>query len=459
MKRSKIITVILALLLVASGLHAAKEELETIRIVKLKLSPAAEPVPALKHLFIADPAELKHGNAALFYHTAHQIVSGNQEEGDDIGEWMDYPVSKLPRAKIKATLGLAYHQLELGTLRNSCQWELPLEEGFSMLIPQLSGFRDITKLMALEARLQITDSNYNEAIETLRTGLVMALHIGNDVTLIQSLVGISNAKTLLNELERYVGRPDSPNLYWALRSTPRPFINMADTVRFEKAWLTYQFPELKTITTKKMSSSEVMAFAKVLGVLCDNSEEFSNPMLALGWTMLLYPDAKKALIQRGIKPGFVESIPAIQAVLASQYLEYQEITDDVIKWFNLPYWQSRDRMTEAEKRIREVSDFNTKFNVFSVIIPALSRANYLRTRIERRADALCCIESIRMYMANHNGKLPESLSDIIEAPAPLDPITGKEFIYRVDGNKAVLECIAPPDASVKDGVRYEIEVQ
>ena len=58
-------------------------------------------------------------------------------------------------------------------------------------------------------------------------------------------------------------------------------------------------------------------------------------------------------------------------------------------------------------------------------------------RVDRRLDPLQCIESIRMYLAAQ-GRLPARLEDLVDAPAPLDPMTGRPFDYWVECRRAYL---------------------
>ena len=69
-----------------------------------------------------------------------------------------------------------------------------------------------------------------------------------------------------------------------------------------------------------------------------------------------------------------------------------------------------------------------------------------------------CIEAIRLYATSHDGKLPATLADIKEVPIPIDPMTGKDFAYKMEDGKAVLS--APPPAGEKrypgNYLKYEL---
>ncbi|MGH7134581.1 MAG: hypothetical protein ACREHD_02510, partial [Pirellulales bacterium] len=60
-----------------------------------------------------------------------------------------------------------------------------------------------------------------------------------------------------------------------------------------------------------------------------------------------------------------------------------------------------------------------------------------QTRLDQRIALLCCVEAMRMYAAEHDGKLPAKLKDI-RLPLPVDPATGQPFTYKVDGKMAHL---------------------
>jgi hypothetical protein len=77
-------------------------------------------------------------------------------------------------------------------------------------------------------------------------------------------------------------------------------------------------------------------------------------------------------------------------------------------------------------------------------LPAISKVYATTGRLDRRIAALRCVEAVRLYAAAHNGKLPAALSDITDVPVPNDPMTGKSFEYKVDGNKASLSASTPP---------------
>jgi len=72
---------------------------------------------------------------------------------------------------------------------------------------------------------------------------------------------------------------------------------------------------------------------------------------------------------------------------------------------------------------------------------------------------LRCVEALRIHAAEHDGKLPVSLADI-KLPLPVDAVTGKPFVYKLDGATAILRGMPPPgqEKVAAYNVRYEVTI-
>jgi hypothetical protein len=92
----------------------------------------------------------------------------------------------------------------------------------------------------------------------------------------------------------------------------------------------------------------------------------------------------------------------------------------------LPYPQARPLFEAAQKRLREAPTAEGRVPA-RLLLPALERVMSRQARVERNLSALRIIEALRMYAAAHDGKLPDNLDDVTEAPIPSDPGTGKPF--------------------------------
>jgi hypothetical protein len=96
-----------------------------------------------------------------------------------------------------------------------------------------------------------------------------------------------------------------------------------------------------------------------------------------------------------------------------------------------------------------------------MLIPSIQSARLATARLDRQFDALQCIESIRMYAHTHNSVLPERLDELVDAPVPIDPVTGKPFNYqRTSQTSATLFAPAPPGGPEipQFMIRYQLNV-
>jgi hypothetical protein len=112
----------------------------------------------------------------------------------------------------------------------------------------------------------------------------------------------------------------------------------------------------------------------------------------------------------------------------------------------VPYWQSYNRVDRPWSATVEQKLANPLLAFFMALAPALNATRVTSVRLERELDALQCIEAIRLHAAAHAGKLPDSLEELVDAPAPVDPASGKPFFYSRHGDSATLSAPQPPGA-------------
>jgi hypothetical protein len=91
--------------------------------------------------------------------------------------------------------------------------------------------------------------------------------------------------------------------------------------------------------------------------------------------------------------------------------------------------------------------------------PAHERIRVVTKKPDRQAAALQCIEALRLHASAHDGKFPNQLSDVTEVSVPVDPLSGKPFVYKRSGAKAVLEAVLPETAMPKDALKYNLKLK
>lgn len=442
------------------GPAPSKDQPQTVKLV---LQPAVEPRPALKYHLFPPPPERRPGNAAVLYGkvTAEQIrFFSDWKLWEKIVEWVEMPLEKLPKQEVrKAAQGFPMHFLDAAARRESVDWELPIreEEFFSILLPELQQLRSFGRMVAVKARVQIADREFDEAVHTLQTGYALARHASQGPTLIHALVGIAISNMMCKQVEALVQQPGAPNLYWALTHLPQPLADMR--LGFETEWsmLYLSYPELRDLDKKDLSADE---WRRMLAKLVDRAAHWDSgprvarplqPLLMAGVAVWAYPRAKQGMIGRGYTAAQVEAMPVAQVVLLDTIQTYNEFRDEMFKWFAVPWPQAQQGLADAERRLR-TAEHQGAIPLARILLPALGNAYRAQAKHERSIAALRVVEAIRLYGAAHDARLPEKLNDITQVPIPLDPTTGKAFVYQRTGDRAILES---PGGKAQ-GMRYEI---
>ncbi|MHC4398448.1 MAG: hypothetical protein ACYTG0_02075 [Planctomycetota bacterium] len=424
---------------------------EDDKTVRLVLHPAAEPRPALKYQLLPEFLDMRPGNAAVHYGkvTAEQIAFfSDRELQDKIAEFADAPLEELRGDDVPGVLRSSnwpvFRFLYLGARCETCDWQLPFreEEFYTMLLPHIQQARSYARILAARARVLIAEGKYDEAVETFQTGYALGRHTSQDETLVSGLVGIAICHMMSKQVQTMIQQPDAPNLYWALTKLPRPLVSVEAGIEAEMNAVRLSFPQLRDLEDTSRSPdywrASLERFWSKFATYAD--DDFDGRLEGL--TLLAvrgYPMAKQGLIERGRSPEQVEAMPVPQVVLLYTMQTYEDLRDDMFKWFYVPYSEAKEGFEQAEAGLRRcMAERREVIPLASLLLPAIQSCYTAVVRTDREIAALRVIEAIRLFGAANDGRLPKELNDLT-VPVPDDPITGKPFDYRLDGDTAVLE--------------------
>ncbi|MBI9017581.1 MAG: hypothetical protein JEZ07_10015 [Phycisphaerae bacterium] len=448
--KTRLLTLVIVSLFTVSAAHGQvsliasndKKPVKKSNVTELELtiSSAAEPVPALRYQFEFDYLKRKTGNAAIEYMKVAEHFP--EELSKNVSDWWDLPIGELPdQAEFYINADQWYKLLLSASLCEQCDWQIPIrQEGIAALLPHLSTMRNYARAIALKARLEIANGHFDQAVETISVGFIMAQNTAKDGVLISQLVGIAISGIMLETVEDFIACDNAPNLYWAMAFLPRPMFVMNDVMDVERAWVFVSMPDLgkleETIMTEQQAAAKVNEMMSTMTML----EGDSSGQQGLVAVLMLrdYAAAKAFLKSQGYSDDKLEQMPAVQAVMIYYFKDYKILSDDLYKWFAIPFPQAWPHLKETDKLISQRSKTDFK-NPLVMVLPAIARVYENEIRLASRRCAVEAIEAIRMYAAENN-KLPDSLADIKIVPVPKDPSTGKPFEYKkTASNKATLE--------------------
>lgn len=444
-------------------------------------SPAAEPTPALAYRLWPMVWERKEGNAVPIYLRLNheQNDAARREWSETPKKWLTIPLKDIPLDQAKEYLNRwknFLHQLELGAQRKTAEWNYTLDQGsvIDILLPDAQMMRSYVPMMLLKARVELAEGNYAAAAHWLRTGLSFSQHVSKGPFLINSLVGIAGADQFLDVVLDFVEQPGAPNLYWSLTNLPRPLIDLRDGIDIEYHVVEMELPDLADRSASRSPEEWDAALKRVrthIHRLVEGDVEGGSKTQRWWFTPIpgtrpedpaskssqLEEARKRVAGRRKLSPETVAAMPPAQVLILDMMDVYSELRDLWFKGAYLPYPQAQRALAEFESRVKEAPESEGKR--LAGLLPAIEKVQRAQMRVDRKIAALRVIEALRLYAAEHDGHLPDKLSDVTGVPVPNDPGIEKPFEYRREGNSAKLIGRIPGDKLEDTGLRYRLTMK
>jgi hypothetical protein len=449
---------LLALPLLAGG----NEPPETV--IRMTVTPMAAPRPALKYQLLPELREMNPGNPVLAYSRCFMEQNHfffDKKEMEKREKWTDMPLKDLPVLELRNYGGIALLQADYAARLDTPDWQVLLKlkkEGLHLLLPDVQQLRMLAWALQVRFRGEVADRRFKDALVTAKTMFALSRHLGEHPTLISDLVGIAIANITIGNVDEMIGQPGCPNLYWALTDLPRPFISLRGGLQGERMMLDAEAALLDE--QAPMSAGQLRKVLERFGIVFALAGQSERLKEVRAWFYARVNDkahlraARQRLVESGLDANKVKGFPPMQVVLLDEKLTFDVQRDEVMKAMMLPYWQAQPLLA----RSRPGKD--DKGSPVAWLVPRLEKVRMAQARLDQRIALLRCVEALRLYAAAHDGKLPAMLADV-PVPLPVDPITGKAFVFRLDGATAVVRGSAPPgmERSADFNVRYEVTIR
>lgn len=458
MKRLILIAV---LLFYPCGVLCAQSAQPDVRTFEIK--PSAPPVPALKYQLIFDDlGDRRPGNAAILY-LQSILLMGPDAQGK-AGKALDahdaHDANSFDSLAGALEMTPLFQELDLAARREDCDWQPPFREvGAYTLLPHLSplvhGIAPIIKVRALR---EIEQGKADQAIKTLRLGYELSNKMGREPELLSGLVSLAVTRQMNDALAQLMSRPECPNLYWALAELPDRRSILRHALDGERAWAVPSIPHLTEARAgQQLTAAEwqgileyVWGIANVSGEPGDQHAKRPDPVK--GTSPELLQQARTQYAQRHhLSADQANRIEPV-IVIGSFYLqEYETWFDEQFKLRGLPYpqWLAMAKVHASQVEKLEKEQPANPFGMWGA-----ARAVWKFAAVDRQLAALTAVEALRSYAAANNGALPKRLEDVTATPVPVNPVSGKAFEYRAEGESAVLS-----DSQSQDPLTYTVKVR
>ena len=450
-----------AVILVAFPLQSLAED----AAVHLHVRPMQAPKPALKYQLLPELRELNPGNPAQQYlkcFMEQRTFFFTKESAADRTRYQTMPLAELPLDKLREYGGSALRQADWAARLDTIDWQVldRIQDGGMDVLPaELGPLQLLATALHVRFRAEVACWHFDDAIRTAKTMFALGRHLGEHPTAVANLLGLSAAHLALDSLEEMVQQPGCPNLYWALTDLPCPLVDLRKGVQGER---TLVAAELKPIRDDShMAEAELEAVvSRLSGVMSFAREQagraprsMRSRLQAQAKNAVGVAAARRRLVEVGLPAGSVQSFPSLQVILLDEKRDYEIHRDERIKLLTLPLWQI-DALVDRDERAPSGD------GLFSDLLPRIMNLRRTQAELEQQIALLRHVEALRLHAAEHDGKLPATLSDIA-VPLPFDPVTGEPFVYTVEGTTAHLRGSTHRGEGKVSGrnVDYEVTLQ
>ncbi len=161
----------------------------------------------------------------------------------DQDRWMEAKLDAFPTDEVTSFLkhfGDGFDALDAGARRETVDWRQGVKldsANMTGFLHEVQQFRELSYANRLRVRRDLARDRFDDAAVALRSGFRLGKAVGEGPVTIQMLVGVAVCANTWGGAVDFVGRPGSPNLYWALASLPRPLVDPRPAVEGEEEFM------------------------------------------------------------------------------------------------------------------------------------------------------------------------------------------------------------------------------
>jgi hypothetical protein len=346
-------------------------------------------------------------NAYVYYKNAATLLGRqpddvsqalNRMPGSPPAQWSRADLTLIRRyvTQHAASIRLARQGAHLAGYKTEVKWE----QHAAALFPHLSKSRDLARLLAAKADLDLADGHPDEAIDTCGDALRIASHTGSEPTLIALLVEIACRAIALGALEQVAAEAHTPDQLERV-------LHVLDEARHQPH------------ATGAMLGERAMS----VGIYEDVAHRKLNLAGLFG-------------ISSGVAASLAK-LPYPRCLLFYDEAAYLSIMKDYVEVSGQPYYRVQRRIAAIDQRAQNLP---RTVPVARILMPVYSRAFAHEATSRARFDVLRVGVAVKLYRLRH-GRYPGTLADLapgILPRIPIDEFTGKPLIYKVRGRGFVV---------------------
>jgi ABC-type transport system involved in multi-copper enzyme maturation permease subunit len=376
-------------------------------------------------------------NAALVYEEAFKLAERLKDRYKEEWEYMPYESRikiKELTAEHKRTISRIMKDPEFANLYDliekavnmpACRFDINYEEGPAMPLPHLAKMRMLGRLTAARAYILGWEGKHKEAWESAKVGFCLGDSLDDEPVFVSKLVRIAVDMFAMDSFQQFLDKP-------------------GEIFSFS------EYQALIRITDQKNRRLTRQALEGELAFL--GRPVFEKHVSLDQLFVRSSPDnGRKIRFLGNIYRSYLGS-----PILKEDYAFYIHAITNLMQITDEPYYLVKEKHYNWERELVAHDRFKVYKRIMSaMILPAYSRVNVQQAIYNAHLDTFKLALALRIYREDH-GYYPDTLSSlapgIIPEP-PLDPFTGKDYIYRREGKGFIVYSVGPNEKD--DGGIYD----
>jgi len=351
-------------------------------------------------------------NGALVYKETFIIMDFLKEKYKDEWQYIPYEGTvkweDVPEAEKKKVADLILRNPDFVKIYNllekasemECQFltKEDLRKGFTLTLPYLAKLRSCCRLLAAKAETETAGGNINAALSACLAGLKIPKSLSEEQTLISQLVRIAMDAITLSAtgsvLEKGEGDRELYQLLIHEMENERKGNLIQFTLMMEVVAVRQQFSDFRKQNikeTERFLNSSIASEKDSVRIYYENNhEEFWN----------------------------------------EQETTYLQMMRKVINLGRKPFWEAKEQLGRFDGELSQIP--KEKGLLAQYFLPAITRTYFQEAKIDARLGAAEIGIANRIYRQKY-GKFADSLDQLtpeILPALPLDPFTGKDYVYK-----------------------------
>jgi tetratricopeptide (TPR) repeat protein len=281
----------------------------------------------------------------------------------------------------------------------------------SVLLPDLSSFRFLCKILVAEGRRLEAQGAYEQALRNYTTAMRMGGQVANGITLIENLVGVAawalgDHAVAQMVLRRELSAKQLKDILRELNELAEVCPKTHNGIRNERIFGLTMVDELVSNPAHIVRNVHAFTGSGLYGTEVGSIESRQS-----GWRGL------EARIGRLIFPD-----RTIKAHMNSYY-------EELIERAQMPAYQAQWNVFDESGIVDAIPKWDELAHIF---LPSLSRASILGERGRMQAITTRLAVALRLYALENNGEAPSRLEKLrpwVAEEDLIDPFSGKTFAY------------------------------